>query len=120
MSEPSSAPMRFNVARACFAIALAITLSACASGIAGAQSSADTALAARVTAAIENASDLPDGTLNVDASDGVVRISGSVACESCGGMLTPGGVQTVQQTLGAVVRAVPGVERIEFDLAYEP
>lgn len=101
-----------------FAALVGFMLSACASGIAGAQSSADTALQARVTAAIENASDLPNGTLTVDASDGIVRISGSVACQDCGGMLTPGGVQTVQQSLGAVVRAVPGVERVEFDLAY--
>lgn len=107
-----------RVARLGSAALFVFVLSACASGIAGAQSSADTVLEARVTAAIENASDLPNGTLTVDASDGIVRITGSVACEDCGGMLTPGGVQTVQQSLGAVVRAVPGVERVEFDLEY--
>ena len=107
-----------SCARLGFATLVVFALSACASGIAGAQSSADAALEARVTAAIESASDLPNGTLTVDASDGIVTISGSVACDDCGGMLTPGGVQTVQQSLGAVVRAVPGVERVEFDLEY--
>jgi len=71
-------------------------------------------------AAIDNSSDLPSGALRVDASNGVVRITGSVACANCGGMLTPGGAQTIQQSLGAVVRAVPGVERVEFDLEYAP
>ncbi len=120
MSETLSAQFAFPLFRLGLAALVVLVLSACTLGIAGAQSSADAALEARVTAAIENASDLPDGTLAVDASDGVVRISGSVACEDCGGMLTPGGVQTIQQSLGAVVRAVPGVERVEFELAYEP
>ena len=109
-----------SCARLGFAAIVVFGLSACASGIAGAQSSANAVLEARVAAAIENASDLPNGTLSVDASDGIVTILGSVACENCGGMLTPGGVQTVQQSLGAVVRAVPGVERVEFNLEYRP
>lgn len=120
MSEPSRVQAGLRVARFGAAALIVLMLSACAAGVAGAQSSADAALEARVTAAIENASDLPDGTLTVDARGSVVRISGSVACESCGGMLTPGGVQTIQQSLGAVVRAVPGVERVEFDLEYVP
>ncbi|NIW23127.1 MAG: hypothetical protein GWN29_00370 [Gammaproteobacteria bacterium] len=119
MSETACARIEFRAIRLGLTALVALTLAACASGIAGAQSSADGALEARVTAAIENASDLPNGTLTVDANDGIVRISGSVACERCGGMLTPGGVQTVQQSLGAVVRAVPGVERVEFDLEYQ-
>ena len=38
-------------------------------------------------------------------------------CDGCGGSSTPGGAATVQQSLGAVVRAVPGVERalVTFD-----
>ena len=120
MSDPSRVHAGLRVARLVAAALFVLALSACAVGIAGAQSSADAALEARVTAAIEGASDLPNGALTVDARGGVVRISGSVACEGCGGMLTPGGVQTVQQSLGAVVRAVPGVERVEFDLEYVP
>ena len=118
MSRMRHPRARSRVVRLGFTALAALALSACASSMAGAQSSADAALEARVTAAIDNASDLPSGVLTVDASDGVVRIAGSVACEDCGGMLTPGGVQTVQQSLGAVVRAVPGVERVEFDLEY--
>jgi len=49
-----------------------------------------------------------------------VTISGSVVCQECGGRRTPGGSGTVQQSLGAVVRAIPGVESVEFELEYEP
>ena len=112
--------IRPQVARLSIAAFVMFALSACASSIVAAQSPADAALEARVTAAIENSSDLPSGVLTVDASNGIVRITGSVVCENCGGMLTPGGTQTIQQSLGAVVRAVPGVERVEFDLEYAP
>ena len=97
----------------------AVLLVACAAGVNGAQNPEDAALAARVAAAIAGASDLPQNALSVAADSGVVQISGSVACADCGGMQTPGGIQTIQQTLGAVVRAVPGVERVEFDLSYQ-
>lgn len=79
---------------------------------------ADSALAARVTAAIEAASDVPADSIRVVASDGTVHLIGSVACDGCGGNSTPGGTGTVQQSLGAVVRAVPGVEGVRFDLRY--
>ena len=98
---------------------VAALLAACAAGVSGAQNPDDAALAARVAAAIAGTSDLPQNSLAVAADGGVVQISGSVACADCGGMLTPGGIQTIQQTLGAVVRAVPGVERVEFDLSYQ-
>ena len=51
--------------------------------------------------------------------DGVVTVTGSVVCEQCGGRRTPGGFGTVQQSLGAVVRAIPGVQSVEFELQYE-
>ncbi len=103
-----------------FALACAaVLLVACAAGVSSAQDPEDAALAARVAAAIAGTSDLPQNSLAVAADGGVVQISGSVACADCGGMLTPGGIQTIQQTLGAVVRAVPGVERVEFDLNYQ-
>lgn len=80
----------------------------------------DSVLAARVAMALEGASDLPADSLSVSAVDGIVIVSGSVMCGDCGGTRTPGGTGTVQQTLGAIVRAVPGVEGVRFDLRYRP
>ena len=90
------------------------------SGRAGAQSSSDEVLEERVESALENASDLPADSITVEVRGGVVTLTGSVACEECGGSRTPGGFGTVQQSLGAVVRAIPGVVRLEFELRYEP
>ena len=80
----------------------------------------DEVLQQRIEQALANASDLPKGALEVQVNDGAVTITGSLACEECGGQRTPGGLGTVQQSLGAVVRAVPGVERVEFSLDQEP
>ena len=77
----------------------------------------DVQIQSQVEAAIASASDLPTG-LTVAVNNGVVSISGSVACEDCGGTRTPGNVGTVQQSLGAVVRAITGVSRVDFDLDY--
>ena len=71
----------------------------------------------QVTSAIENASDLPPG-FQVEVTEGVVRVTGSVLCDECGGMRTPGHIGTIQQSLGGIVRAVPGVMRVDFDLSY--
>ncbi len=78
---------------------------------------ADRDLAARVQSALASASDLPP-ELSVEVSDGVVLISGALACEDCGGNRTPGNIGTIQQSLGTVVRAVPGVTEVEFQLNY--
>jgi hypothetical protein len=107
-----------GVRRAQLTAIAALALSACEPGTDHAPSAPDRALEARVVAAIVTAADLPADAFVVAASDGVVTITGSVACEGCGGMRTPPGVQSIQQSLGAVVRAVPGVERVEFDLRY--
>ena len=77
----------------------------------------DEQLAAQVQAALAGASDLPTG-LSVEVADGVVMIAGALACEDCGGNRTPGNVGTIQQSLGTVVRAVPGVTEVRFDLDY--
>lgn len=77
----------------------------------------DAEIAAEVESALRNASDLPSG-LAVEIDDGKVLISGSLQCANCGGMRTPGNTGTIQQSLGAVVRAVPGVSNVEFDLDY--
>ena len=89
----------------------AVAFSACASGV------PDELLQERVEAALAAASDVPADALSVVVMDGIVTISGSV---ECGGRRTPGGSGTVQQSLGAVVRAIPGVESVEFELEYEP
>lgn len=80
----------------------------------------DEALLARVEAAIAGASDLPDAGLNLSVRDGVVTVTGSIVCEDCGGQSTPAAQGSVQQSIGAVIRAVPGVENVEFALAAPP
>jgi osmotically-inducible protein OsmY len=85
-----------------------------------ATAASDSALEARVRAALVAARDLPVDSLQVQVSDGVVTVVGSVVCSTCGGAATPPGSGTVQQSLGAVVRAVPGVERVVFRLRYRP
>jgi hypothetical protein len=84
----------------------------------GQQSRADSLLAARVEGVIEAASDLPADSISVAVSGGVVTLTGSVVCADCGGSRTPSGSGTVQQSLGAVVRALPGVEQVLFELTY--
>ena len=90
-------------------------------GSAAAQNPADVALKTRIEAALEAASDLPaNGAITVEVSHGTVTLTGSVACDECGGRRTTPGFGSVQQSLGAVVRAIPGVERVEFELEYVP
>lgn len=78
----------------------------------------DEEIAARVEAALTGASDVPTDGVEVDVADGVVRLTGRITCEDCGGQRTPAGIGTVQQSIGAIVRAVPGVDEVEFD--FEP
>ena len=101
-----------------FVILAAVAMSACAPDADNAPDSPDAALQARVAAAISSATDLPANAFSVSANDGAVTISGSVTCEDCGGLATPPGIKSIQQTLGAVVRAVPGVRSVEFELEY--
>jgi osmotically-inducible protein OsmY len=91
-----------------------VVLGACGSGV------SDEVLRERIEAALASASDVPAGSIAVEVSDGVVTLTGSVVCQECGGSRTPPGFGTVQQSLGAVVRAIPGVESVEFRLEYEP
>ena len=79
----------------------------------------DERIRAQVASAVVNASDLPPG-FDIQVSEGVVQIKGSVICDECGGMRTPGHIGTIQQSLGGVVRAIPGVMRVDFDLSYGP
>ena len=103
----------FHLALA-ISLGAAVALGACSSGV------PDELLKERVEAALAAASDVPSASLAVEVSDGVVSITGSVVCQECGGRRTPGGFGTVQQSLGAVVRAIPGVESVVFELEYEP
>ena len=77
----------------------------------------DAQIKSQVESAIANADDLPSG-FTVEVDEGMVLIKGSVVCEGCGGLRTPGRVGSVQQSLGAIVRAVPGVMSVEFSLNY--
>lgn len=97
---------------------LALSVLLAAPTVAAAQRSADSVLTARVEAAVRAATDLPSDSIAVRARGGVVTVTGSLLCGDCGGNGTPGGTSTIQQSLGAVVRAVPGVERVIFDLVY--
>jgi osmotically-inducible protein OsmY len=82
--------------------------------------SLDEQLRQRVEAALAaNATELPPG-LQVQAVNGNVSLSGSLDCEECGGMRTPGTFDTIQQSVGAIVRAVPGVESVNFALTTGP
>jgi hypothetical protein len=95
----------------------ALALGACGSD--AARIVPDDVLRGRVEAAVASASDLPENAITVEVSNGVVTLTGSVVCEDCGGLRTPGGSSTIQQSLGAVVRAIPGVQRLDFELEYE-
>ena len=101
-------------------LVLAIAASLLIPGVALAQAAPDDALKVRVEAALAAASDLPADSISVQVQGGVVTLSGSVLCDGCGGNATPGGVGTVQQSLGAVVRAIPGVRELRFALRYRP
>jgi len=70
----------------------------------------------QVVDAVASASDLPAENLILTVEGGTVRVAGSLECQECGGMRTPGEEGTIQQSLGAVIRAVPGVTGVEFDL----
>ncbi len=88
-----------------------------AGAVTGSEPDTDLELAHRVRVALDSASDLPR-ELSVEVSDGAVLVSGALACEDCGGNRTPGNIGTVQQSLGTVVRAVPGVTEVRFELDY--
>lgn len=72
------------------------------------QRTADDAIKARVQSALLSASDVPGRDLAVDVKSGVVMLSGKVASG------------TEQQSVGAIVRAVPGVKEVRFSLRIEP
>ena len=78
----------------------------------------DEQIKSQIESSIARSEDLPQ-QIGVQVRDGVVTISGTSDCEGCGGMRTPGNFGTVQQSLGAVVRAVGGVQEVIFELSLE-
>lgn len=90
-------------------VALAVTTvavtgtSGCAARQAG-TTTGDEVLKARVEAALASASDVHAAGITVDARRGVVTLTGRVASG------------TEQQSVGAIVRAVPGVGSVFFSL----
>lgn len=78
----------------------------------------DGQIKSQIESSIARSEDLPQ-QIGVQVRDGVVTISGTLNCEGCGGMRTPGNFGTVQQSLGAVVRAVVGVREVIFELRLE-
>ena len=67
----------------------------------------DTVTKARVEAALASASDVHAAGITVDARRGVVTLTGQVASG------------TEQQSVGAIVRAIPGVRDVAFSLGIE-
>lgn len=71
-------------------------------------STADDVLARRVETALVSASDVNEGRMTIHASRGVVTLTGQVASGA------------EQQSVGAIVRAIPGVEDVLFALTIAP
>jgi hypothetical protein len=78
----------------------------------------DEQIKSQIESTIARSEDLPQ-QIGVQVLEGVVILTGVLDCEGCGGMRTPGNLGTVQQSLGAVVRAVEGVQEVIFDLSLE-
>ena len=70
--------------------------------------SSDEALSDRVTAALAAATDVDAGAIRVETGGGVVTLTGRVSS----------GFE--QQSVGAIVRAIPGVSEVRFALVVEP
>lgn len=100
-------------------LTLVLGIAACAPALEteteSATDASDEQIRTRVAAVIAQAADLPQ-QIAVEVREGIVFISGSLDCEGCGGLRTPGNIGTVQQSLGAMVRAVTGVNAVVFDL----
>ena len=79
----------------------------------------DSDIQAQITTLLSSQPDLPSG-LQVSVVGGRVSISGSLVCEDCAGQETPGSYGSVQQSVGAIARAVPGVGEVVFSLASPP
>ena len=88
-------------------VAAAAGASGCAARTLG-RTTGDDVLKTRVETALASASDVHADGLTVAARRGVVTLTGHVASG------------TEQQAVGAIVRAIPGVEGVSFSLTIEP
>ena len=94
-------------------VSLALSVTAAATGCAAraggvvAGDDADDVLRARVESALASAADVHGEQIMVDARGGVVVLTGRVASG------------TEQQSVGAIVRAVPGVVDVRFALTVD-
>lgn len=79
---------------------------------------ADEILKARVVAALAAASDIPARDIAVEVKAGVVSLKGRVSANSMRGVTYP--TAMMQQSIGAVVRAVPGVKEVRFSIQIDP
>ena len=79
----------------------------------------DSDIQAQIATLLSSQPDLPTG-LQVAVVSGRVTISGSLVCKDCAGQETPGSYGSVQQSVGAVARAVPGVAEVVFALTTQP
>ena len=115
---------RFDLALAISVIAV-IVLGCEASEVAQ-ESPPDEVLKERVEGALMNSSDIPGEDIRVEVDEGVVMLTASNLCqdpqdpEECPGRSTPGRLGTVQQSIGAVLRAIPGVKDVQFSLGLGP
>ncbi len=94
--------MTQTIARVVLAIVLSTGLGA------GTEPADDATLRARVEAALDSATDVDSDRIHVEADEGVVTLTGQVASG------------TEQQSVGAIVRAVPGVKKVRFSLDIAP
>ena len=97
---------------ACVMLAVSAAAATGASGCAAREGrtaeTRDEVLKARVESALGSASDVHIGGLTVGVTHGVVTLSGHVASG------------TEQQSVGAIVRAIPGVKDVFFALTIGP
>ncbi|MBL4821546.1 MAG: BON domain-containing protein [Gammaproteobacteria bacterium] len=107
----------FNTRHLYVFVALLFAVAACgqATEQGNTPAATDEQLKLRIESAVERAEGVPQ-QINVAVQDGIVSISGSLACDDCAGLRTPATTGTLQQSLGAVVRAVPGVREVKFSL----
>jgi osmotically-inducible protein OsmY len=100
-------------------LSLALIVAFVATSVAYAQRRpSDEALKARVQAALVNASDVPGRDITVDVKAGVVNLTGRVPSDGMRGSAYPGAF--LQQSVGAIVRAIPGVKDVRFSVQIEP
>ncbi len=91
----------------CVALAVTVTGTLGCAARQATTTTGDEVLKARVEAALASASDVYAAGITVDARRGVVTLTGQVASP------------TEQQSVGAIVRAIPGVRDVAFSLSIE-